>query len=204
MEETKAGLQVILETAEGELSVSETRTVGNALIADIPNAAIAGEFAQENPIEGIALVSATSLSGGRVRVAMTGTDAPPVAEVSTEAQGLAFAVTLGEAGTVAEEDAIQVVVTGEQDEGYNLSSATTATQTDTPLRDIPQSIQVIPEQVIDDQNAFGKFVMRFSSIRKANETITASDEEVFESSILKLNTQSFTDRTNLCATAPFD
>ncbi|MCU0565699.1 MAG: AMIN domain-containing protein [Oculatellaceae cyanobacterium Prado106] len=50
LEETEAGLQVILETAEGELAVSETRTVGNALIADIPNAAIAEEFSQTEPI----------------------------------------------------------------------------------------------------------------------------------------------------------
>ncbi|MEH2452103.1 Plug domain-containing protein [Nostoc sp.] len=41
-------------------------------------------------------------------------------------------------------------MTGEQD-GYNAPNATTATRTDTPLRDIPQSIQVIPNQVIRDQ-----------------------------------------------------
>ncbi|NJL41090.1 MAG: TonB-dependent siderophore receptor, partial [Leptolyngbyaceae cyanobacterium SM1_4_3] len=152
LEETESGLQVILETAEGELAVSETRTIGNALIADIPNAAIAEEFSQENPIEGIALVSVTSLPGDRVRVAITGTDAPPVAEVTAEAQGLVLMVTLGDADAVVEEDAIQVVVTGEQDEGYNPSSATTATRTDTPLRDIPQSIQVVPRQVLEDRN----------------------------------------------------
>ncbi|NEQ20626.1 MAG: TonB-dependent siderophore receptor [Microcoleus sp. SIO2G3] len=153
VEETETGLQVILETAEGGLSVPETRIVDNALIADISNVTIAEEFSQAEPIEGIALVSVTSLPGDRVRIAITGTDAPPVAEVTAEAQELVVAVTLGDADTVAEDDAIQVVVTGEQDEGYNPSSATTATRTDTPLRDIPQSIQVIPQPVIEDQNA---------------------------------------------------
>jgi iron complex outermembrane receptor protein len=152
VEATEAGLQVILETTEGSLDVPETRSVGNALIADIPNAAIAEEFSQANPIEGVALVSVTSLPGDRVRIAITGTDAPPVAEVTSEAQGLAFAVTVSEAGTAADEDAIQVVVTGEQDEGYNPSRATTATRTDTPLRDIPASIQVVPRQVLEDRN----------------------------------------------------
>ena len=41
-------------------------------------------------------------------------------------------------------------MTGEQD-GYRVPDATTATKTDTPVRDIPQSIQVIPQQVIKDQ-----------------------------------------------------
>lgn len=152
VETTETGLQVILETKNGSLEVPETRAIGNALIADIPNATIAEEFSQAEPIEGIALVSVTSLPGDRVRVAITGTDASPVAEVTSEAQGLVLAVRLGDAADVAEEDAIQVVVTGEQDEGYNPSSASTATRTDTPLRDIPQSIQVVPRQVLDDRN----------------------------------------------------
>lgn len=153
IETTEAGLQVILETAESSLDVPETRSIGNALIVDIANATLAEDFSQANPIEGIALVSVSSLPGDRVRVAITGTDASPVAEVRSEAQGLVLAVTLGDADTVAEEDAIQVVVTGEQDEGYNPSSASVGTRTDTPLRDIPQSIQVVPRQVIEDQQA---------------------------------------------------
>jgi iron complex outermembrane receptor protein len=152
VEETETGLQVILETTDGVLDVPETRSIGNALIADIPNATIAEEFSQANPIEGIALVSLTSLPGDRVRVAITGADAPPVAEVRTESQGLTFAVMLGDADAVAEEDAIQVVVTGEQEERYNPSDASTATRTDTPLRDIPQSITVVPRQVLEDRN----------------------------------------------------
>lgn len=152
VEETEAGFQVILETENNFLEVPETRIVGNVLIADIPNAAIAEEFSQANPIKGIALVSVTELPGDRVRIAITGTDAPPVAEVTAEAQGLVLAVTLGDAGAGTEEDGIQVIVMGEQDESYNPSSVTTATRTDTPLRDIPQSIQVVPQQVLEDRN----------------------------------------------------
>jgi len=160
VEATEAGLQVILETGAGVLELPETRAIGNALIADIPNAAIAEEFSQANPTEGIALVSVTSLPSDRVRVAITGTDAPPVAEVrsaspsqgESETQGLVLAVTLGDADAVTEEDAIQVVVTGEQDEGYNPSNTSVGTRTDTPLRDIPQSIQVVPQEVLRDQN----------------------------------------------------
>lgn len=151
VEETEAGLQLVLETAEGDLPAPTTQTVGNALIAEIPNAVLVlpggNSFEQFAPAAGIALVSVTNEQGDRVRVAITGTDAPPVAEVT--ATGLA--VTLGEEVVGAEDEAIQVVVTGEQDEGYNPSSASVGTRTDTPLRDIPQSIQVIPQQVLEDR-----------------------------------------------------
>ncbi|MBF2050108.1 MAG: TonB-dependent siderophore receptor [Elainella sp. C42_A2020_010] len=151
VEATEAGLQVILETDSGSLEVSETRAVGNALIADMANATLAEDFSEANPIEGIALVNVTQLPGERVRVAITGTNAPPVAEITTADEGLAFAVTVGTA-TASEAEALELVVTGEQDEGYNPSRATTATRTDTPLRDIPQSITVVPRQVLEDRN----------------------------------------------------
>ncbi|AFZ30524.1 TonB-dependent siderophore receptor [Gloeocapsa sp. PCC 7428] len=151
VETTEAGLQVVLETANA-LKVTETRIVGNALIAEIPNAAIAREFSQIDPIEGIALVRVTSLPDSQVQVAITGTDAPPVVEVRSLAQGLGLAVTLGEADT-AQDDAIEILVTGEQEEGYRVPDASVGTRTDTPLRDIPQSIQVIPQQVLEDRQA---------------------------------------------------
>ncbi|MEH2249856.1 TonB-dependent siderophore receptor [Nostoc sp.] len=43
-------------------------------------------------------------------------------------------------------------MTGEQD-GYRVPNPSAGTRTDTPLRDIPQSIQVIPQQVLKDQQA---------------------------------------------------
>jgi len=49
------------------------------------------------------------------------------------------------------DESIEIVVTGEQETGYSAPDATTATRTDTPIRDIPASLQVVPEQVIEDQ-----------------------------------------------------
>ncbi|WP_442942268.1 hypothetical protein [Nostoc sp.] len=63
-----------------------------------------------------------------------------------------------------------MVVTGEQDTGYNAPDASTATKTDTPLRDIPASIQVIPQEVIRDQGAI--------SVREA--VRTQSPEMLYE------------------------
>ncbi len=157
VEATEVGLQVVLETDGGDLPAPNTQTVGNALIAEFPNAVLAlpdgGEFEQFSPAEGIALVTATNLAGNTVQVAITGVDAPPTAAVSTGSEGFVLSVAPGIASAEAGEDAIQVVVTGEQDEGYNPSNASTATRTDTPLRDIPASVSVIPRQVLEDQGA---------------------------------------------------
>jgi len=46
-----------------------------------------------------------------------------------------------------------VEVTGEPDQGYVVKETTTATKTDTELRDIPQSITVIPKEQVRDQAA---------------------------------------------------
>ncbi|NJO51029.1 MAG: AMIN domain-containing protein, partial [Leptolyngbyaceae cyanobacterium RM2_2_4] len=150
VEATEAGLAIVLETEGGAIEVPATSTIGNALIADIPNARIADEVFESNPAEGIALVEVIGLPGDRVRVAITGADAPPTATVRSDGGALVFGVAVG---TVAadEEEAIEIVVTGDEDEGYNPSSTTTATRTDTPLRDVPASIQVIPQEVIEDQ-----------------------------------------------------
>ena len=49
------------------------------------------------------------------------------------------------------EEIPEILVTGRLEDGYNIPEATTATRTDTPIRDIPQSIQVVPRQVLEDQ-----------------------------------------------------
>lgn len=52
-----------------------------------------------------------------------------------------------------ETDAIRIVATDDEEEGYTVRRATSATRTETPLRDTPRSIQVVPEQVLEDQRA---------------------------------------------------
>ena len=59
--------------------------------------------------------------------------------------------TPSEQPTVQADDPIELVVTGSQDSGYSVPDASTATKTDTPLLEVPQAIQVIPRQVIEDQ-----------------------------------------------------
>ncbi len=71
---------------------------GNALILDIPNAVLAlpegDEFQAASPAEGIAFLSATNLPDNRIRVAITGSDGPPAADVRATPQGLGAGIGL--------------------------------------------------------------------------------------------------------------
>ncbi|MGJ3251624.1 MAG: TonB-dependent receptor domain-containing protein [Elainellaceae cyanobacterium] len=144
LEPTETGLSIVLETAAGDLPTPTTQTVGNALTADIPNAVLAlpeGEmFEQFGPAEGIALVSVTETTDGGVQVSITGTDAPPQAQISTQAGNLVLSVVPGVATAAdeADEDAIQVVVT--------------ATRTEEEIEDIPRSVTVIDREQIEEQS----------------------------------------------------
>ena len=160
IEATDEGFTLRLE-ASGELTTPETSVTGNAAIADIPNAVLqlpdSEEFLASNPAAGIALIDVVNLPDNQVRIAITGTDAPPVVNLSIAPTGLIITGMSGNPTVqIPNEDAIQVVVTGEgDDDDYFVPEASAATRTDTPLRDVPQSIQVIPRQVIEDQQATG-------------------------------------------------
>jgi iron complex outermembrane recepter protein len=153
LERTEAGLDIILETAEGkplQVDASKFRAEGNNLVADIPNAVLAlpqGQtFGVENPTTDIATVQVVQQDAASIRVSVAGKEALPKTEVTLKTGGLAY--SLNPEGEEAEEE---VVVTGEGQRGYRVPNASTATKTDTPIRDIPASIQVVPQEVIRDQ-----------------------------------------------------
>jgi iron complex outermembrane receptor protein len=147
---TDVGLEVVLESDLASTVVPVTRTEGNISIAELKNAVLAlpegSGFQAANPAAGITSVSVTQVNETTVEVSVIGAEKVPAATVRvTEA-------TTAPAQTESEEGEEEIVATGEQDPVYRPSTGTTATKTDTPLRDIPQSIQVVPQQVIKDQN----------------------------------------------------
>jgi len=149
---TDAGIEVILETPQGELLQPVMTQQNNTLIADIPNAVLVlptGEFRANNPVAGITLITVTNQETSTIRVTLTGQSNLPVVELFDSNIGLILGVTPEQTATNNEQ--IEIVVTGEREAEYSVPNATTATRTDTPLRDIPQSIQVVPQQVIEDQ-----------------------------------------------------
>lgn len=163
---TGTGLEIVLETAEGKvLQVDATRfrTEGNSLIADIPKAVLAlpgGQvFTVENPTAEIASVQVVQQAVSDIRLIVTGTNTLPQQEVTLKTG--AFAYNLNPKGNEAD---MELVVMGEGQGRYLVPDASTATRTDTPLRDIPQSIQVVPRQVIEDRNV--------QSVTEAVETVS--------------------------------
>ncbi|UBF26358.1 TonB-dependent siderophore receptor [Kovacikia minuta CCNUW1] len=150
---TEFGLEIGLETEAGkplQIDATKFRVEGNSLVADIPNAVLAlpnvQEFNADKPTGEIANVRVRQMDATRIRVTVTGNHALPTEEVSLKTGELTY--SLNPEGEVPEEE---LVVTGTGQRGYFIPDATTATRTDTPLRDIPQSIQVVPRQVIEDQ-----------------------------------------------------
>ncbi|MEM0981265.1 MAG: TonB-dependent receptor, partial [Cyanobacteria bacterium P01_H01_bin.58] len=120
VETTEAGLQIVLETSDNQRLTPSTTVSDNALVAEIPNAQLTlpqeGGYQQFEPAPNIALITVNDLPGNIVRVVVTGTDAPPTADVSVEARGLVLNITPGSAvgATEPETEAIQVIVTAEK------------------------------------------------------------------------------------------
>ncbi|MEM7061907.1 MAG: TonB-dependent receptor [Cyanobacteria bacterium P01_B01_bin.77] len=158
LEPSDVGLQIQLET-EGALPTPTSEVSGNALVIEFPSAVLVlegDEFIEFEPADGIAVLQVTELPGERIQVVVTGADAPPTVEITSTVAGLTLSAVPGiaQAGGT-EEDALQLLVTGEEGSDYFTPAATTATRTDSPLSDIPQSIQVIPRQIIEDEQATG-------------------------------------------------
>lgn len=167
LSQTANGLEVILETSTSDKLQTIIKSEGNNFIVNIPNAQLrltsGGFFRQQKPLAGITEIMVTNIDANSIRVTVTGEASVPKVELDDSNKGLIVVVTPVISSTAetdkpsqkkpseSAQEPIELVVTGEQ-EGYSVPDATTATRTDVPLRDIPQSIQVIPRQVIEDRN----------------------------------------------------
>jgi iron complex outermembrane receptor protein len=153
LERSETGLDIVLEAAEGKLlqvDATKFRTEGNSLIAEIPNAVLAlpgGQaFSAENPTADIALVQVVQQDINRIRVSVIGTNALPKTAVTLKTGGLAYSLN-----PETDEPDEEIVVTGERQRGYRVPNASVGTGTDTPILETPFSVQVVPQEVIRDQ-----------------------------------------------------
>lgn len=229
---TPSGLEVILKTADGASPQVFTSSLDRTFIIDIIDAQLKlakdNVFRANNPVEGIASVTATNLNATSIQVRVTGEAGAPRVEVfQSDEEGLILSLTPasqttkvpppaqtpstqetpgtepeeepaqspatppvqpqgeGEQETEAQEqEDIEVLVTGETEEGYEVDNATTGTRTNTPLRDVPQSIQVVPEQVLEDQQ-----VTRLEEALRNVSGIRADD--TFAGTINRINIRGF-------------
>jgi iron complex outermembrane recepter protein len=143
-------LQIQVETVDSRALQATTREEGNTLIAEIPNAILAIPGGQslrvEKPAIDITEVTANQANASTVQIRIVGGQVAPIAEIVKSDRGLVLSVE-------PDEDAVEeeITVTGEGQRGYRVPNASTATRTDTPIRDIPQSIQVVPQEVLRDR-----------------------------------------------------
>lgn len=133
---TEEGIEIVLETLNGEKLQLRSSVDGNTLIANIPNAVLAlpdaEEFSTRNPIKGITNITARTIDGNSIRVTIEGeTDLPTAAIVSAD-EGLTLSVN-------PVTDEIEVVIS--------------ATRTGRKQEDIPRSTTVINREQIESQGA---------------------------------------------------
>lgn len=147
---TDDGTVLVLE-ADGELSQPVASVSGSTITSDISNAILdlpgGDTFSAIAPTDEISQITITNLADNQVRVEIVGKDTVPSIESRVATTGLVLTVVTA----LAENDpTLRITVTGEETR-YRVPNASTATRTDTPILDIPASIQVVPRQVLEDQ-----------------------------------------------------
>lgn len=166
--QTTTGIEVILGTKNAESLQVINKSDTKNFIVEIPNSQLrltnGNSFREEKPFAGITEVLVVNQDSNTVRVTVTSEAGIPTVELFDGDEGLILGLTPAAtamqpqpqpdkpANETPQEEPIELMVTGEQD-GYRVQNATTATRTDTPLRDIPQSIQVVPQTVLREQRA---------------------------------------------------
>lgn len=161
--QTDDGLELVLETVAGsERLVPIIFPEDNDLVIEILDATLA--FAIRNgvtelePAPGISRITVNEgEESNSILVRIAGEQQAPSAEIVTGRDDLVLSITPESATTADEPDeSIDIIATGEAaDDEYFVPDADIGGRINAPLRDVPQSIQVIPQQVIEDQQATG-------------------------------------------------
>ena len=159
VDRTDKGLEVIL-TTRGEKLVPLIFPEGNNLVIDILDAtlapAIQNGFTETDPAPGIKQVQLTQVDESSLRLTIVGETQTPSAEIIPSVPNsvvLNVVPTRTAQTEIDDEDEIEIIATDEAEDNYYVPDASTATRTDIPLRDLPQSVQIIPQQVIEDRQA---------------------------------------------------
>ncbi|MGV2831146.1 TonB-dependent siderophore receptor [Myxosarcina sp. GI1(2024)] len=154
---TDNGLRLIVENDSKRQLIPLILTEGNNLVIELTDAeldlATGNNFRETNPAPGITGISARQIDDNNIRITITGKDRVPAAEVTPSQENLVLSVTPEASITLTEADEeIEVIATGEgEDESYFVPDVTSATRINTSRLNTPQSIQVVPQEVLEDQ-----------------------------------------------------
>ena len=174
-------LEVRLATTDDTTPQTFTSRYGETVVIDLTNTQLnlptGDRIVQANPVAGVASIEIAPLDANSVRITLIGQEQAPTATVVQADGELIVSASITEAvveqppeelpeaqpdptdeatseteTSPAVGEGIRILVTGEQPETeYLAPTTTTGTRTDTSIFEIPQTIQVIPEQVLEDQ-----------------------------------------------------
>jgi iron complex outermembrane recepter protein len=159
--QTAQGLKLILETVAGSARlIPLILPEGNDLVIDIQDATLVFSLrngvTKTNPAPGITKITVIKAEPSSIQVRITGENQTPSAEIVPGRDNLVLSIAPKRVTTEQKPDQeIEIIATGQAaaEDDYFVPEASTATRTDTPIRDIPQSIKIVPQQVIEDQQA---------------------------------------------------
>ncbi|MEY2831537.1 MAG: hypothetical protein RLZZ574_795 [Cyanobacteriota bacterium] len=158
VKQTDRGLEVILKTAAGgERLVPLILPEGNKLAIDLLDVTLAlptgNEFRETNPAPGIKSVTLTKIDESSIRLTIVGQTQAPRAEVISSPQNLVLSINpQGNTAQKTPDQEIEIIATGEgENNDYFVPDANSATRSNAPLLDTPQSVQVVPQEVLQDQ-----------------------------------------------------
>ncbi|MDB9529320.1 TonB-dependent siderophore receptor [Oscillatoria sp. CS-180] len=156
------GLQVVLVAADPTAPEIFQFQENNTLFVDIVGAELAlpegDRFQRDNPVPSVASISMDQVSDSEVQIAViAATDIAPNAYLERAAESLILDIATTPPGESTDAEDLQfgnnlrIIVAAEPLPRYQVPAASVGTRTDTDILDIPQGIQVIPQEVLEDQ-----------------------------------------------------
>lgn len=152
---TDQGLEIILETANQDslqpIIFPEDQTLVIEILGAVLQLPQESDFRADNPTPEISNITIEQLEDNIIQIRVKGKNQVPGAEVLPSLENLVLILT-PTLETATPETEIEIVATEDQEDNYYVPRTTTATGTDTPLIDIPQSVQIVPEKIIRQRN----------------------------------------------------
>jgi iron complex outermembrane recepter protein len=175
--DTDQGLEVVLKTPPGVSLKTQISTEDKTLIITVTNAQLQllqgkPPVITSNPTPNIAEIFVGQSDPNTIEIEITGVSAIPKADIRQEGQEFIVSIPLSttsqtppttqtptpetppttQTPTPEENEPIELTVVGDEFRPtYQVPNSSVGTRTDTPLIDVPQAIQVIPQEVIKDQ-----------------------------------------------------
>lgn len=145
------GIEVILETKEGDKLQPGAQEEGNTVVIDIPSSQLqiqsGNTFRQINPLAGITEISVININSNTIRLKIVGKKTLPKVELFSSDEGLIFGVT-SDASAPTSPPQAKPEQSAENEEPIEL--VVTATRTEEDLQNVPRTVTVIKREQIEE------------------------------------------------------